>query len=75
MKYFKLFIILVLFTSCVKTIRSDFDSYNDKIVLNKNRAFEVVQGVPSLDPIDPKDKDDAMTLYILHHPYNSKILL
>lgn len=41
---------------------------NDKIVLNKNRTFEVVQGVPSLDPIDPKDKDDAMTLYILHHP-------
>jgi hypothetical protein len=34
MKYFKLFIISVLFTSCVKTIRSDFDSYNDKIVLN-----------------------------------------
>jgi hypothetical protein len=41
---------------------------NDKIVLNKNRNFEVVQGVPSLDPIDPKDKDDAMTLYVLHQP-------
>jgi hypothetical protein len=43
---------------------------NDKIVLNKNRTFEVIQGDSSLTPVDPKDKDNAMTLYILRHqPY------
>ena len=40
----------------------------DKIVLNKNRTFEVVKGDSSLTPVEPKDKDNAMTLYILRHP-------
>ena len=43
---------------------------NDKVVLNKTRSFEVIQGVSSLTPVDPADKDNAMTLYILRHdPY------
>jgi hypothetical protein len=43
---------------------------NDKVVLNKNKTFEVIQGESSLTPVDPKDKDNAMTLYILRHaPY------
>jgi hypothetical protein len=40
----------------------------DKVVLNKNRTFEIIKGVPSLTPVDPKDKDNAMTLYVLRHP-------
>ena len=40
----------------------------DKIALNKNRTFEVIQGVPSLTPVEPKDKDGSMTMYILHEP-------
>ena len=40
----------------------------DKVILNKNRTFEVVQGVPSLTPVEPKDKDGSMTLYILREP-------
>lgn len=41
---------------------------NDKIVLNKDRTFEVIKGISSLYPEDPKDKDNAMTLYILRSP-------
>lgn len=49
----------------------DFDFHlarNDKIILNKNRTFEVLQGISSLNPVDPKDKDNSMTLYVLRHP-------
>ena len=41
---------------------------NDKIILNKDRTFEVIKGISSLYPEDPKDKDNAMTLYILRSP-------
>ena len=40
----------------------------DKVILNKNRTFEVVQGNPSLTPVPPLDKDGAMTMYILREP-------
>jgi hypothetical protein len=40
----------------------------DKVVLNKSRVFEVVKGIPSLTPVEPKDKDNAMTLYTLRNP-------
>ena len=40
----------------------------DKVILNKSRLFEVIKGVPSLTPIEPKDKDGAMTLYVLREP-------
>jgi len=40
----------------------------DKVILNKNRIFEVVQGNPSLTPVPPLDKDGAMTMYILREP-------
>jgi len=49
----------------------DYNYYlarNDKVILNKNRTFEVIQGVSSLNPVDPPDKDNSMTLYILRHP-------
>jgi hypothetical protein len=42
----------------------------DKVILNKNRSFELLTGDPSLNPVQPKDKDGSMTLYILNHaPY------
>jgi hypothetical protein len=37
----------------------------DKVILNKDRTFEVLQGNPSLTPVMPNDRDGAMTLYIL----------
>ena len=40
----------------------------DKVILNKNRTFEVVKGQSSLNPSPPKDKDDSMNLYILRSP-------
>jgi hypothetical protein len=49
----------------------DYNYYlarNDKVILNKNKTFEVLQGISSLNPVDPKNKDNSMTLYILRHP-------
>jgi hypothetical protein len=40
----------------------------DKVVLNKNRTFEIIEGVSARTPQVPKDKDNAMTLYILTNP-------
>ena len=40
----------------------------DTVVLNKNRTFDVIKGTPSLTPVQPKNKDDAMNLYILTEP-------
>jgi len=40
----------------------------DKVALNKNRTFEVIKGIPSLTPVEPKDKDGSMTMYILREP-------
>jgi hypothetical protein len=40
----------------------------DKVVLNKSRVFEVIKGIPSLTPVEPKDKDNGMTLYVIRNP-------
>jgi hypothetical protein len=40
----------------------------DKVVLNKNRTFDVIKGIPKLNAVAPKDKDDTMNLYILNEP-------
>jgi hypothetical protein len=40
----------------------------DKVILNKDRTFEVLQGNPSLTPVIPNDRDGAMTMYILREP-------
>ena len=46
----------------------------DKVILNKNKSFEVLIGEPSLNPVQPKDKDGAMTLYILNEaPFLSSV--
>ena len=40
----------------------------DKVVLNKNKTFEVIQGVSSLTPVPPRNKDNTMSLYVLNYP-------
>ena len=45
----------------------------DKILLKKdistnNHSFEVLKGIPSLNPQAPSDREDAMSLYILSIP-------
>ena len=40
----------------------------DKVALNKDKVFEVIQGIPSLNPVEPKDRDGSMTMYILREP-------
>jgi hypothetical protein len=40
----------------------------DRVVLTKDRAFQVIQGVSSINPVTPIEPDDAMTLYVLKYP-------
>ena len=40
----------------------------DRVVLNKNRTFDVIKGVSALNAVPPKDKDDTMNLYVLREP-------
>ena len=40
----------------------------DKLALDKDRVFTVIEGVSSEDPILPADDEDAMTLYNLDIP-------
>jgi len=54
-----------------QAFETDFSYYLarvDKIVLTRDRVFEVLRGLPSLNPIAPSDKDNAMTLYTLVLP-------
>lgn len=50
---------------------TDFSYYLprvDKLILTRDRTFEVLQGIPSLTPVSPADKDNAMTLYTIILP-------
>jgi len=40
----------------------------DKLVLNKDKTFEVIRGISSLQPLEPKEKDGSMTMYLLINP-------
>jgi hypothetical protein len=40
----------------------------DKVILDKNKDFEVIKGNSSLNPAIPKDTDTGMTLYTLFLP-------
>jgi hypothetical protein len=40
----------------------------DRIVLNKSRQFNVLQGTPAINPVVLPEPSDAMTLYILSYP-------
>ena len=45
-------------------------SRTDKIVLTRDRAFNVIKGIPSLDGQTPPDDPNAMTLYtVTMNPY------
>ena len=37
----------------------------DKVALNRNKYFEIIKGIPSTNPVEPKDKQDTMNLYVL----------
>lgn len=63
-------------------LNSDYEFYLpriDKVVLTKERNFELISGISSINPVSPKDSEDAMTLYTLtipaytNHPKNIKI--
>jgi len=38
----------------------------DKVVLNKSRSFEIIQGTSSKNPVPPRNKEDSMNLYVLY---------
>ena len=40
----------------------------DKLIVTKDRKFEIIQGASSLTPKPPRNRDDAMTLYTLVLP-------
>lgn len=40
----------------------------DRVILDKSGVFNVLTGVPSLNPKAPEEPADAMTLYILSYP-------
>ena len=53
------------------SFETDFSYYLprfDKVVLTKDRTFELLQGVSSLNPKTPADKENSMTLYSLELP-------
>lgn len=66
----------ILFPISGSNFETDFSYYLpriDKVMLTKDRTFEVVQGIPSLVPTPPADKTNAMTLYMLTlPPYTGK---
>ena len=52
-------------------IISDYSYYLpriDKVVVYKDRKFDVIKGDSALNPVDPLTPKDAMTIYVLHNP-------
>ena len=56
---------------------SDYEFYlgrYDKLVLSKDRLFEVVQGTPSVNPLSPIEPDGSLVIANLYHdPYTAYI--
>lgn len=56
---------------------TDYSYYlgrKDKLVLTKDRKFQIVEGAPSLNPIFPAEPDGALVLAnITHNPYTGYI--
>lgn len=47
---------------------------SDKLVLSKDRSFEIVQGTPSINPILPIEPDGSLVIANLYHdPYTALI--
>lgn len=40
----------------------------DKVVLDKNRTFDLIKGAEQLNPTPPNDRDTSMTLYVVRNP-------
>lgn len=53
--------------------RFDYTHYlprTDKIVITKGRDFQILEGVPDVNPLPPNDNQDAMTIYtVTVNPY------
>ncbi len=61
----------IVFGTSGLNFETDFSYYLsriDKVILTKDRQFEIVKGVSDLIPTPPNDKDNAMTLYTLSMP-------
>jgi hypothetical protein len=57
------------------TLFCDFDYYIgriDRLVLTKERKFNIIKGIPSINPAVPVDIVDGMTLYIINIPPYTK---
>jgi hypothetical protein len=56
---------------------TDYDYYlgrKDKLVLTKDRSFQIVEGTPSINPIFPSEPDASLVLANLtHEPYTGYI--
>jgi len=50
------------------TTYENYLSRIDKIILTKNRNFEVIKGISNEDPMPPTDLDTGMTLYTISLP-------
>ena len=52
-----------------RKVVTDLEFYlprTDKVIVNKEGDFEVIQGKPALNPSIPEDKVNAMTLFTVH---------
>ena len=61
----------------LSTFVSDYSNYlgrYDKLVLSKDREFEIIQGTPSDNPLLPAEPDGALVVAnLFHDPYTSYI--
>jgi len=61
----------------LSTFVSDYSNYlgrYDKLVLSKDRAFEIIQGTPSDNPLLPAEPDGALVVAnLFHDPYTAYI--
>ena len=57
--------------------QSDYDFFlgrYDKLVLSKDRSFEIIQGTPSVNPLSPIEPDGSLVIANLYHdPYTAYI--
>ena len=59
------------------TFLGDYSYYlgrKDKLVLSKDRSFQIVEGAPSLNPIYPTEPDGALVIaQLIHNPFTGYI--
>ena len=59
------------------TFLGDYSYYlgrKDKLVLSKDRSFQIVEGAPSLNPIYPTEPDGSLVIaQLIHNPYTGYI--